>query len=238
MDDVDNTTDFLTTDIPTITEGESRIVKHQDIQLIVLWTLFVSILIGNGAVLLALYTVRHKKSRMNFFVMNLALSDILVGIFEVLVQLIHRGYTRTWRTGNIACKIIKYFQAGSVATSSFQLVALSVDRYQAIIYPMNFSGRKGNYDNLKTDESRSHRASSRGLIPKAKIKTIYITLSIVIAFVVCWSPFCFYYLLTGFDVIGHHAKAAAVIANLPAINSAVNPLIYGIFSTNLCRELK
>ncbi|XP_071942585.1 cardioacceleratory peptide receptor-like [Antedon mediterranea] len=331
---MDNYTDFWTEMTPT-TKEVSRIVLYRDLQLIVLWSLFISILIGNGAVLFALYTVRHKKSRMNFFVMNLAISDIIVGFFEVLVQLIHRGYTGTWETGNIACKLVKYIQAASLTASSCQLVALSVDRYLAIIYPMNFSGRsrrahmmaaaawitpfitsitslhifeirehgegtqcwmilenenlklklytiyvmcilffiplvvilfcycsiiitiwkkskmmgpnikpasnkKGNnYDNLKADEgSRSHRASSRGLIPKAKVKTIYITLSIVIAFVLCWSPFIFTYLLAAFQVIQPSAKLMAVIANLPAINSAVNPLIYGIFSTNLCRELK
>lgn len=46
----------------------------------------------------------------------------------------------SWRAGNIACKIIRFLQACVTYSSTYVLVALSIDRYDAITHPMNFSG--------------------------------------------------------------------------------------------------
>ena len=41
----------------------------------------------------------------------------------------------------------------------------------------------------------SRRASSRGLIPKAKVKTIKMTFVIISVFILCWSPYIVFDLL-------------------------------------------
>lgn len=46
----------------------------------------------------------------------------------------------SWRAGNSACKFIKFMQACITYASTYVLVALSIDRYDAITHPMNFSG--------------------------------------------------------------------------------------------------
>lgn len=45
------------------------------------------------------------------------------------------------------------------------------------------------------DEMESRRASSRGLIPKAKVKTIKMTFVIIFVFILCWSPYIVFDLL-------------------------------------------
>ncbi|KAL1116575.1 hypothetical protein AAG570_005047 [Ranatra chinensis] len=108
-------------------------------QLAVLWTLFLLIVLGNTAVLLALAFNKNRKSRMNYFIMQLAVADLCVGLISVLTDIVWR-ITITWHAGNFACKIIRYLQAVVTYSSTYVLVALSIDRYDAIKHPMKFSG--------------------------------------------------------------------------------------------------
>ncbi|XP_070494290.1 cardioacceleratory peptide receptor-like [Chironomus tepperi] len=299
-------------------------------QFTVLWILFAVIVLGNSAVLVTLY-LNKRKSRMNFFIKQLAIADLCVGLLNVMVDIIWR-FTVTWEAGNLACKFIKFMQALVTYASTYVLVALSIDRYDAITHPMNFSNcwkrakllvifawffsglfsiplfilyeetviqgvtqcwielgdswrwqlymtlvatslffipaiiitlcyaiivktiwDKGTYkvpkkdrksrNRLSCDEDDrgSRRASSRGIIPRAKVKTIKMTFVIVIVFIACWSPYIVFDLLQVFDQIPKTQSNIAVatfIQSLAPLNSAANPLIYCLFSTQVMRTLK
>ncbi|GFG34763.1 hypothetical protein Cfor_04642, partial [Coptotermes formosanus] len=62
-----------------------------------------------------------------------------VGLISVLTDIIWR-ITIAWNAGNIACKVIRFLQCVVTYSSTYVLVALSIDRYDAITHPMNFSG--------------------------------------------------------------------------------------------------
>lgn len=47
--------------------------------------------------------------------------------------------------GNIACKVVKFMQYLVTYASTYVLVSLSIDRYDAIKNPLNFS-RRCEYD--------------------------------------------------------------------------------------------
>ncbi|GAB0099092.1 cardioacceleratory peptide receptor [Sergentomyia squamirostris] len=247
---------------------------------------------------------------------------LCVGLLNVLTDIIWRT-TISWNAGNIACKAIKFLQASVTYASTYVLVALSIDRYDAITHPMNFSGSwkrarrlvaaawalsaffslpmlylyeerpiqdqpqcwidlgsqfgwqvymslvaavlfvfpaliisacyaiivrtiwakgaiLGPIDRRGVDRG-SRRASSRGIIPRAKVKTVKMTIVIVIVFVVCWSPYIVFDLLQVFDQIPRtqtNIAIATFIQSLAPLNSAANPLIYCLFSTQVCRALK
>lgn len=57
----------------------------------------------------------------------------------MLIDLIWRT-TVTWYAGNVACKVVRFMQAVVTYGSTYVLVALSIDRYDAITRPMNFTG--------------------------------------------------------------------------------------------------
>ncbi|EAT39545.2 AAEL008655-PA, partial [Aedes aegypti] len=245
-----------------------------------------------------------------------SISDLCVGLLSVLTDIIWR-MTVSWKAGNVACKAIRFAQASVTYASTYVLVALSIDRYDAITHPMNFSGccnslhfhfhfhslhstpitvpssgRKQCWIDLgeawrwqvymcwvasslfvlpaliisacyaiivKTiwakgaimgpiDRTRngmadlaSRRASSRGIIPKAKVKTVKMTIVIVIVFVLCWSPYIVFDLLQVFGQIPDtqtNIAIATFIQSLAPLNSAANPLIYCLFSTQVCRMIK
>ncbi|GLV39251.1 Crustacean cardioactive peptide receptor [Carabus blaptoides fortunei] len=315
-------------------------------QFTILWILFVMIVLGNSAVLLTLSLNKRRKSRMNFFIKQLAIADLTVGLISVLTDIIWR-ITVTWHAGNVACKLIRFLQATVTYSSTYVLVALSIDRYDAITHPMNFTGSwrrarvlvisawlisilfsvpeiflfeekpiegqlqcwielqpwqwqvymtlitvalliapaiiisacytiivrtiwskskllvpigvthhqlQQNHQASRRRQSRcdlrsvrqyedhdTRRASSRGIIPKAKIKTVKMTFVIVFVFVLCWSPYIVFDLL---QVYGHIPRTqtstavATLIQSLAPLNSAANPVIYCLFSTHTCRTLR
>ena len=100
---------------------------YQVEQLTFLWVLFFFIVVGNSAVLIALLVSKGRKSRMNFFIKNLAAADLCVGLISVLTDIIWK-ITISWQAGLIACKIIRFLQALVTYASTYVLVALSIDR--------------------------------------------------------------------------------------------------------------
>ncbi|XP_029442950.1 neuropeptide S receptor [Rhinatrema bivittatum] len=78
----------------------------------------------------------------------------------------------------------------------------------------------------------------RGLISKAKVKAIKYSIVVILAFVLCWSPYFLFDILDNFNILPdtkERVYASVIIQNLPALNSAMNPIIYCIFSNKHCR---
>lgn len=74
-----------------------------------------------------------------------------------------------------------------------------------------------------------------GVIPKARIKTIKMTLVIVAAFVLCWSPFYIINMCSVFGWMKNDTNFATALRTLSQslahLNSAVNPIIFWLFSS-------
>ncbi|KAM4820893.1 oxytocin receptor isoform 1-T1 [Thomomys bottae] len=82
------------------------------------------------------------------------------------------------------------------------------------------------------------RVSSVQLISRAKIRTVKMTFIIVLAFVVCWTPFFFVQMWSVWDDDAPQEASAFIIAMLLAsLNSCCNPWIYLLFTGHLFREL-
>ncbi|XP_055943066.1 neuropeptide SIFamide receptor-like isoform X1 [Argiope bruennichi] len=71
----------------------------------------------------------------NYFIVNLALADILVLIFCLPATLLG-NIIFPWVLGLFMCKSVSYLQGVSVSASINTLVAISIDRFVAICYPL------------------------------------------------------------------------------------------------------
>jgi neuropeptide S receptor len=101
-------------------------------------------------------------------------------------------------------------------------------------------GKETNRDDEDEDRG-SRRASSRGIIPRAKVKTVKMTFVIVIVFILCWSPYIVFDLLQVFDQIPRtqtNIAVATFIQSLAPLNSAANPIIYCLFSAQISKNLR
>ncbi|NWH64429.1 MTR protein, partial [Geococcyx californianus] len=82
------------------------------------------------------------------------------------------------------------------------------------------------------------RVSSTKLISKAKIRTVKMTFIIVLAFIVCWTPFFFVQMWSVWDTNAPQEASPFIIAMLLAsLNSCCNPWIYMLYTGHLFRDL-
>ncbi|KAK3593466.1 hypothetical protein CHS0354_036989 [Potamilus streckersoni] len=104
------------------------------------------------------------------------------------------------------------------------------------------SRRLGDKDSFSTENgsfTKIPRAHSRGL-SKSKIKTIKLTLTVVLCFLICWAPFFFLMMISSFDLsINYYTSSVtAIVTLLSALNSCTNPWIYLAFSGRFCSSRK
>ncbi|XP_067116418.1 oxytocin receptor b [Osmerus mordax] len=82
------------------------------------------------------------------------------------------------------------------------------------------------------------RVSSVRLISKAKIRTVKMTFVIVLAYIVCWTPFFFVQMWSAWDPAAPREDMAFIIAMLlGSLNSCCNPWIYMFFAGHLFHDL-
>lgn len=98
--------------------------------------IFVMALLGNGVVCYIVQSSPRMRTVTNYFIANLAIGDILSSLFCVpfsFISILILGY---WPFGVILCHLVNYSQAISVLVSAYTLVAISVDRYIVIMWPL------------------------------------------------------------------------------------------------------
>lgn len=82
------------------------------------------------------------------------------------------------------------------------------------------------------------RVSSVKLISKAKIRTVKMTFIIVLAYIVCWTPFFFVQMWSVWDNDAPKEASLFIIAMLlGSLNSCCNPWIYMLFTGHLFHDL-
>ncbi|EDW05723.2 uncharacterized protein Dmoj_GI10925 [Drosophila mojavensis] len=92
-------------------------------------------IVGNLLVISTLMQNRRMRTITNLFLLNLAISDMLLGVLCMPVTLVGT-LLRNFIFGEFLCKLIQFSQAASVAVSSWTLVAISCERYYAICHPL------------------------------------------------------------------------------------------------------
>ncbi|XP_053738222.1 neuropeptide FF receptor 2-like [Synchiropus splendidus] len=96
--------------------------------------IFLVCMVGNGIVCFIVLRSKNMRTVTNLFILNLAISDLLVGIFCMPTTLVDNIITG-WPFGNLVCKLSGMVQGISVSASVFTLVAIAIDRFRCIVYP-------------------------------------------------------------------------------------------------------
>ncbi|XP_063636054.1 cholecystokinin receptor type A-like [Cydia splendana] len=99
---------------------------------ILIFTLSIS---GNCMVIATLANNKRMRTVTDVYLLNLAISDFLLGVFCVPFTLVGQIYRR-FLFGPFLCRIIPFLQAVSVSVDVWTLVAISLERYFAICRPL------------------------------------------------------------------------------------------------------
>ncbi|CAJ0937025.1 unnamed protein product, partial [Mesorhabditis belari] len=88
-------------------------------------------LIGNTAVIYLTLKHRHLQTVQNMFILNLALSDVIVCLLSMPFTLVTNIY-KVWYFGSPFCHLLPMVQGISIFVSTFSLSAIALDRYNLV----------------------------------------------------------------------------------------------------------
>ena len=91
---------------------------------------------GNLVVCHTVLSSRRMRTVTNCFIVNLAVSDMLVAILCIPFTFIANMLVNYWPFGRVMCPLVTYVQVVTVFLSAFTLVAISLDRFRAVICPL------------------------------------------------------------------------------------------------------
>ncbi|XP_064537115.1 cholecystokinin receptor type A [Drosophila montana] len=129
-------TTVMPTQLVPSNRSMSRVIADVPIWVIPCYSIILlCAVVGNLLVVLTLVQNRRMRTITNVFLLNLAISDILLGVLCMPVTLVGT-LLRNFIFGESLCKLIQFAQAASVAVSSWTLVAISCERYYAICHPL------------------------------------------------------------------------------------------------------
>ncbi|KAG8183775.1 hypothetical protein JTE90_001671 [Oedothorax gibbosus] len=94
---------------------------------------------GNAAVLWVVVARRRMRTVTNYFIGNLALADIVIGLFAVPFQF-QAALLQRWLLPHFLCSFCPFVQVLSVNVSVFTLTAIAFDRYRAVLHPQKGAG--------------------------------------------------------------------------------------------------
>ncbi|XP_017271487.1 oxytocin receptor [Kryptolebias marmoratus] len=291
------------------------------VEIALLGVIFVTAAVLNTALLLVLWRQRKQMTRMRVFVFHLCVADLVVAFFQVCPQLMW-DITDRFVGPDLVCRLVKYLQVLGMFLSTYMIVVMTVDRYQAVCNPMVKFQRTCTRLNLpvcvawgvsllgslpqavifsrvevapgvfdcwvefiqpwglqayvtwttlvifilpvttvavcqvricRAIQTNLHkkthmhggagvplppRASGVVGMSKARVKTLKMTVVIVLAYIVCWAPFFTVQLWSAWDA--HAPKETAtftILMLLASLNSCANPCIYLLFSGQFPNKL-
>ncbi|KAK6187706.1 hypothetical protein SNE40_005670 [Patella caerulea] len=91
---------------------------------------------GNLAVCYIILSSRKMRTVTNFFLLNLAFSDVVKAVICCPFTFVSNFILMYWPFGTIMCPLVTYTQIVVVLLCAFTLVAMSLDKYMAIVYPL------------------------------------------------------------------------------------------------------
>ncbi|CAJ0929806.1 unnamed protein product, partial [Mesorhabditis belari] len=101
---------------------------------LIYFVIFVIGVIGNG-LLISSTVMRRRITVANIFLVNLAISDLLLCITAIPITPT-LAFFKKWMFGEFMCKFLPAWQAVSVLISTYSLCFIAVDRYRSIVTPL------------------------------------------------------------------------------------------------------
>ncbi|NXP17377.1 HRH3 protein, partial [Scytalopus superciliaris] len=135
-------------------------------------------ILGNLLVILAFILDRNLRHRSNYFFLNLAVSDFVVGVFCMPLYIPY-ALTGTWRLGRGLCKIWLVMDYLVCTASVFSVVLISYDRFLSVTKAVSYRAQQGIASN-----------------PAIKMVVIW-----VLAFLLYCPAILFWELVTGHSVV-------------------------------------
>ncbi|XP_077864518.1 uncharacterized protein LOC100371357 [Saccoglossus kowalevskii] len=114
---------------------------------VMVWVVAMLAFVGNLFVLVARCILKEDNRIHSFFIMNLSLADLLMGLYLFIIALhdvMYRGeyikFDLEWRLGWV-CQMCGFLSLVSSEASVLTLAIITMDRFICIVYPFKFKNR-------------------------------------------------------------------------------------------------
>ena len=101
--------------------------------------IFIVSLVLNSVIVMIVYKTPNLRKPINFFIANMASSDLLYPIFWIPWNLSHwhtNSFPIGGQLGQALCKLVPFFGHVSFAVSIQNLILIAVDRFGAVVFPL------------------------------------------------------------------------------------------------------
>ena len=172
-----NDSSFVDADAPR----DERLAR---MEIALLGVIFVSASALNSALLLVLWRKRRQASRMRVFVFHLCVADLVVAFFQVCPQLMW-DITDRFVGPDVVCRLVKYLQVLGMFSSTYMIVAMTLDRHQAVCNPM-LKFRRAACTGLHVPVCAAWAVSALGSLPQV---FIFSQVEVAPGVFDCWAEF-------------------------------------------------
>uniref|UniRef100_A0A8C6VIK7 Dopamine receptor D4 n=1 Tax=Naja naja TaxID=35670 RepID=A0A8C6VIK7_NAJNA len=104
--------------------------------------LILFIISGNLLVCLSVCTEKALKTTTNYFIVSLAVADLLLAILVLPLYVYSEFQGGVWSLGPVLCDALMTMDVMLCTASIFNLCAISVDRFIAVSVPLNYNRRQ------------------------------------------------------------------------------------------------
>ncbi|XP_064457574.1 tachykinin-like peptides receptor 86C [Ornithodoros turicata] len=119
-------------------KGERQFVLSPIVQILyvaLFGGMVVAAIVGNAIVVWIVLAHRRMRSVTNYFLLNLSLADMMTATFNTSFNFLYMLESH-WAFGKTYCVFNNFVASLTVASSSFTIAAMSIDRYFAIVQPL------------------------------------------------------------------------------------------------------
>ncbi|XP_009565058.2 D(4) dopamine receptor [Cuculus canorus] len=114
-----------------------------NIAALVLGILLILLIVGgNGLVCLSVCTERALKTTTNYFIVSLAVADLLLALLVLPLYVYSEFQGGVWSLSTVLCDALMTMDVMLCTASIFNLCAISVDRFIAVSIPLNYNRRQ------------------------------------------------------------------------------------------------
>lgn len=116
-------------------EDSTKLVGVQVILILAYSTIILFGVVGNFLVICVVYKFKNLRTVTNFFIVNLAVADLLVNTLCLPFTLVYTLYGE-WKFGRVLCFMLPCAQGLAVNVSTITLNIIALDRHRSIVYHM------------------------------------------------------------------------------------------------------
>ena len=126
--------------------GAMRSASVRWVQACTYTLIFLVAILGNAMIICVVLTQRGMRTPTNYLIVNIAASDLVMAFLSMLPTLVTMLLNKRVWTGGIAgevlCKIVAFAPSASISCSIYSMVALTCERFVAVVFPLKRFGRR------------------------------------------------------------------------------------------------